>query len=89
MAIPGRRGFIEIAPGLFGNPVPLYTHSLGALSTNPSDQNLNDAVGGPWSSTPQHACDGKGIDYFEACYPCHSRPDTGAPDPSIGYGLRR
>lgn len=65
----GVGGFIEIAPGLFGNPVPLYTHTLGALTTNPNDQNPHDAVGGPGSSSPQHACDGKGIDYIEACYP--------------------
>jgi hypothetical protein len=64
----GIGGFIEIAPGLFGNPVPLYTHTLGALSTNPSDHNPHDAVGGPGSSNPTHACDGKGIDYFEACF---------------------
>ena len=24
-------------------------------------------VGGPGSQTPEHACDGKGIDYVEAC----------------------
>ena len=27
-----------------------------------------DVVGGPGSQTPQHACDGKGIDYAEACF---------------------
>jgi hypothetical protein len=63
----GIGGFIEIATGLFGNPVPLYTHSLGADSTNPNVANPHDAVGGPGSSSPAHACDQKGIDYFEAC----------------------
>lgn len=65
----GVGGFVEIAPGVFGNPVPLYTHSLGALSTNPKDHDPHDAVGGPGSSSPERACDGRGIDYFEACYP--------------------
>ena len=63
----GIGGFIEIAPALFGNPSPLYTHTLGAMTTNPRDHDPFDAVGGPGSSKPQHACDGKGIDYFEAC----------------------
>jgi len=64
----GIGGFIEIAPNVFGNPVPLYTHSLGALTTNPSDSNPHDAVGGPGSSSTTHACDDKGIDYIEACF---------------------
>lgn len=58
----GNGGFIEIAPGVFGNPVPLYTHSLGS-GTNP-----HGVVGGPGSQKPQHACDGKGIDYLDACF---------------------
>lgn len=64
----GIGGYIEIAPGVFGNPVPLYTHTLGALTTNPNDHNPHDAVGGPGSNNPTHACDGKGIDYFDACF---------------------
>ena len=58
----GNGGFVEIAPGVFGNPVPLYTHSLG------SGMNPHGVVGGPGSQKPNHACDGKGIDYLDACF---------------------
>ena len=58
----GYGGFVEIAAGVFGNPVPLYTHSLG-IGNNPFG-----VVGGPGSQKPQHACDGKGIDYLDACF---------------------
>jgi hypothetical protein len=27
-----------------------------------------EEVGGPGSMKPEHACDGKGIDYLEACF---------------------
>ena len=58
----GNGGFVEIAPGVFGNPVPLYTHSLG------SGMNPHGVVGGPGSQKPNHACDGKGIDYLDVCF---------------------
>ena len=58
----GAGGFVEIAPGVFGHPVPLYTHSLG------SGMNPHGVVGGPGSQKPNHACDGKGIDYLDVCF---------------------
>ena len=60
----GIGGFVAIAPGVFGNPTTLYTHSLG-MSPEHSGK---DEVGGPGSMKAEHACDGKGIDYFEACF---------------------
>ncbi len=58
----GNGGFVEIAAGVFGKPVPLYTHSLG------SGHNPFGVVGGPGSQKSNHACDGKGIDYLDACF---------------------
>lgn len=60
----GIGGFVEIAPGVFGNPDALYTHSLG----NSPDHSGKGEVGGPGSMKDGHACDGKGIDYFDACF---------------------
>jgi hypothetical protein len=60
----GIGGFVEIAPGVFGNPDPLYVYSLGNGGSSG-----NDVVGGPGSAKPEHACDGKGIDYLPACFP--------------------
>ena len=60
----GIGGFVAIAPGVFGNPTTLYTHSLGMSP----DHSGKDEVGGPGSMKPEHACDGKGIDYFDACF---------------------
>jgi hypothetical protein len=57
----GIGGFVEIAPGVFGNETTLYTHSLG------SGNNPHGVVGGPGSQKASHACDGKGIDYLDAC----------------------
>ncbi len=60
----GYGGFIAIAPNAFGPGVPsqtLYTHSLG------SDHNPFGVVGGPGSQKPNHACNGKGIDYLDQC----------------------
>ena len=61
----GIGGFVAIAPGTFGpdQTMTLYTHTLGA-GNNPAG-----VVGGPGSQTPNHACDGKGIDYLDACFP--------------------
>ena len=58
----GIGGFVAIAPGVFGNPVTLYTHTLG------SGHNPNGVVGGPGSQKANHACDGKGIDYLDVCF---------------------
>lgn len=60
----GIGGFVAIAPGVFGNPTTLYTHSLGMSP----DHSGKDEVGGPGSMKPAHACDGKGIDYYDACF---------------------
>lgn len=60
----GIGGFVAIAPGVFGNPVTLYTHSLG-MSPEHSGK---DEVGGPGSMKSGHACDGKGIDYLDTCF---------------------
>jgi len=37
-------------------------HTLGA------GNNPHGVVGGPGSQKPEHACDGKGIDYASACF---------------------
>ena len=60
----GNGGFAAIAPGVFGpdQTQTLYTHTLG------SGQNPRGVVGGPGSQSPDHACDGKGIDYISACF---------------------
>lgn len=60
----GIGGFVEIAPGVFGNPVTLYTHSLGQSPAHSG----KDEVGGPGSHKADHACDGKGIDYIDVCF---------------------
>jgi hypothetical protein len=36
----------------------------GTLGANGTDK---ETVGGPGSKKPNHACDGKGIDYLDAC----------------------
>ena len=60
----GNGGFAEIAPGVFGpgQTIPLYSHTLG------SGNNPHGVVGGPGSHKPEHACNGKGIDYIDACF---------------------
>jgi hypothetical protein len=58
----GIGGFVEIAPGVFG-PDAVFVHSLG----NSSEHSGKDEVGGPGSMKAEHACDGKGIDYLDAC----------------------
>jgi len=60
----GYGGFIAISPDATGAPETLYTHSLG----NFSKDNGHEVVGGPGSDKPEHACDGKGIDYLDACF---------------------
>ena len=59
----GIGGFVAIAPGVFGpqQTQTLYTHSIGNSSSH-------EVVGGPGSQKPNHACDGKGIDYIDACF---------------------
>jgi hypothetical protein len=60
----GYGGFVALSPDVTGAPVTLYTHTLGTFNKN----NGHDVVGGPGSQKPNHACDGKGIDYLEACF---------------------
>jgi len=57
----GIGGFVAIAPGVFDNPDTVYVHSLG-------NSDSKEVVGGPGSMKPSHACDGKGIDYLDACF---------------------
>jgi hypothetical protein len=57
----GHGGFVAIALGVFGNEQTIYTHGMG------SGNNPHGVVGGPGSQKPNHACDGKGIDYLSAC----------------------
>jgi hypothetical protein len=60
----GIGGYVAIAPGVFGNPTTLYTHSLGMSP----DHSGKDEVGGPGSMKPEHVCDDKGIDYIDDCF---------------------
>lgn len=48
----GIGGWVEVAPGVLGNPDTVYTSP-------------HNVVGGPGSATPEHACDGKGIDFID------------------------
>jgi len=57
----GIGGFLELAPSVTGAPVPLYVHTIGNSSSH-------EEVGGPGSRKANHACDGKGIDYLDACF---------------------
>ena len=46
--------------GGFATLAGVDIHTIGNSSAT-------EVVGGPGSQTPQHACDGKGIDYLDAC----------------------
>lgn len=52
----GQGGFVAIAPGTFGNPTTIYTHGHKFIES-------------PGSLDPERACDGKGLDYHDACAP--------------------
>jgi hypothetical protein len=56
--------FVQTGPGKgiggFATEGGVDIHTIG---NSPS----LDVVGGPGSQTPQHQCDGKGIDYADAC----------------------
>jgi hypothetical protein len=60
----GYGGFVALSPEATGAPETLYTHTLGTFSK----ENGHEVVGGPGSQKPEHACNGKGIDYIDACY---------------------
>jgi hypothetical protein len=57
--------FVQTGPGKgiggFATVFGFDVHTLGNSS--------KELVGGPGSQTADHACDGKGIDYLEACAP--------------------
>jgi hypothetical protein len=57
----GVGGFAGLSSEVTGAPVALYTHTIGNSSSH-------ETVGGPGSQKPEHACDGKGIDYLDVCY---------------------
>jgi hypothetical protein len=54
-------GFISIDATALGVGV-IDIHTMG------SGNNPHGVVGGPGSQKDSHACDGKGIDYVEACF---------------------
>ena len=56
----GIGGFVALSPEATGAPETLYVHTIGNSSSH-------EEVGGPGSHKPGHACDGKGIDYLDAC----------------------
>jgi hypothetical protein len=56
----GIGGFATFSPELTGGVALPDVHTIGNSSAL-------EVVGGPGSQTPAHACDGKGIDYLEAC----------------------
>jgi hypothetical protein len=58
----GIGGFVAIAPSATGAPTTFYVHTLGNSS------NGHEEVGGPGSQKAVHACNGKGIDYLDACF---------------------
>ena len=57
----GIGGFAVLSPDLTGGQTGIEVHTLGDSS------NGKEEVGGPGSQKAGHACDGKGIDYLEAC----------------------
>ena len=58
----GIGGFATINLSLFGGPdVDVDAHTIGNSSAK-------EVVGGPGSLDPARACDGRGIDFIEACF---------------------
>jgi len=55
----GLGGFAAFDPSLTGGIEGVEVHTVG--------NNPHGVAGGPGSQTAEHACDGKGIDYVEAC----------------------
>jgi hypothetical protein len=56
----GIGGFAALSPELTGGQTGLEVYTLG-------HSGAKEEVGGPGSAKPSHACDGKGIDYLDAC----------------------
>jgi hypothetical protein len=58
----GIGGFATINLSAFGGPdVNVDVHTIGHSGSH-------EVVGGPGSQDPARACDGRGIDYIEACF---------------------
>jgi len=57
----GIGGFVSLSPDLTGGFQAPDVHTLGNSSAK-------EEVGGPGSHKAGHACDGKGIDYIDACF---------------------
>ena len=56
----GVGGFAALSPELAGGQTGVEVHTIGNSSSK-------EEVGGSGSQKPEHACDGKGIDYLSAC----------------------
>jgi hypothetical protein len=56
----GIGGFAGLSPAVTGAPETLYAHTLGHSDSH-------ETAGGPGSKKESHACNGKGIDYLDAC----------------------
>jgi hypothetical protein len=56
----GQGGFAAFDPSLTGGVEGVEVHVVG--------NNPHGVAGGPGSQTAEHACDGKGIDYLDACF---------------------
>ena len=56
----GIGGFLALSPEVTGAETTLYVHTIGHSESH-------ETVGGPGSKKESHACNGKGIDYLEAC----------------------
>jgi hypothetical protein len=57
----GIGGFVALSPEATGAPETLYAHTIGHSESH-------ETVGGPGSKKESHSCDGKGIDYLDACF---------------------
>ena len=57
----GTGGFAALSPELTGGLTGIEVHTVG-------NSGAIGVVGGPGSQKAGHACDGKGIDYLEACF---------------------
>jgi len=57
----GIGGFATIDPSLTGGFQAPDVHTIGNSSNK-------EEVGGPGSQKPEHACDGRGIDYIDDCF---------------------
>jgi hypothetical protein len=61
-------GFLTIDATALGAGV-YDVHVFGGHNDGTTGGPKSGVVGGPGSQRPEHACDGKGIDYIDACNP--------------------